>query len=137
MEETPRADHEPPPFGHLGPALRWLRLRRGLRQMDLAAAAGLSNSQLSEYEMTRTRPTIEVLERILLALDANIWDLADAFSMVGGASGPRHDTEPMDADPLDNPHVREALGGMPLTPEHKEELRGILRGWQGILSRRE
>ena len=63
----------------LGPALRWLRKRRRLRQADLAEAAGITRPMLSAYERGKVQPTIESLERLLMALECDLVQLGLAI----------------------------------------------------------
>lgn len=62
----------------LGPALRLLREERALTQVELAAAAGLSKSQVSAFELARRRPSLRSLERLLGALDVDLLALHEA-----------------------------------------------------------
>lgn len=60
----------------MGLVLRALRLRRGLRQRDVAARAGCSQSVVSRLEAGHvTEATVELLRRVFLALEARL-DLA-------------------------------------------------------------
>lgn len=63
-------------FARLGEALRWLRLRRALAQREVAAAAGVSVPVVSRIESGRHPPTLELLDRLLAALDCDLLDLA-------------------------------------------------------------
>lgn len=63
----------------LGPALRTLRSRRQLKQLQVAARAGITSSMLSGYENGRKTPTLASLEKILLAMDFSLADLLDAL----------------------------------------------------------
>lgn len=55
----------------IGRALRVLRHRRGLRQSDVAAAAGTSQSVISKIEAGRLRGcSIDILRRVFAAVDA-------------------------------------------------------------------
>jgi transcriptional regulator with XRE-family HTH domain len=51
-----------------GRALAVLRISRGMSRNELASAAGVGPSNLSNYERGRARPREETLERILEAL---------------------------------------------------------------------
>jgi transcriptional regulator with XRE-family HTH domain len=51
-----------------GRALALLRISRGMSRNELASAAGIGASNLSNYERGLTRPRQETLERILEAL---------------------------------------------------------------------
>lgn len=52
-------------FQNLGQALRWLRNRRGRRQMDVARDAGITKAMLSAYETGKQLPTIPTLGKLL------------------------------------------------------------------------
>ncbi len=64
---------------HLGPALRFLRTSRQLKQHTVAEAAGVTPSMLSGYENGRKAPTLGSLERILRAMDCGLRDLVEAL----------------------------------------------------------
>ncbi len=68
----------------LGPALRALRSRRQLKQLQVAARAGITSSMLSGYENGRKSPTLATLEKILLAMECGLRDLLEAFEGQGG-----------------------------------------------------
>jgi transcriptional regulator with XRE-family HTH domain len=69
MSRPPRA------FDALGPALRDLRIERGLTQVELAVRAGVSKSMLSLYESGKQRPHLDTLERLLDALGIRLGEL--------------------------------------------------------------
>jgi len=69
-------------FFRLGHALRLLRLRAGLRQLDLAQRAGIVPSAISRFEREGSRPRIEVLEGLLEAMGASLVDLVAALLVV-------------------------------------------------------
>lgn len=56
----------------IGQAVRDRRLALGLSQVDLAAKAGMTQPALSRLEAGGAVPTIPVLERISLALEADL-----------------------------------------------------------------
>jgi ribosome-binding protein aMBF1 (putative translation factor) len=56
----------------IGQAVRERRLALGLSQAEVAARAGMSQPALSRLEAGGTVPTIPVLERIALALGAEL-----------------------------------------------------------------
>lgn len=68
----------------LGPALRWLRDRRGKKQYQVAAAAGITKGMLSAYETGRQRPSLETLDKILETLQCNLNDLHNSLQIVNG-----------------------------------------------------
>ena len=68
-----------PLFQNLGPALRLLRDMKGKRQYQVADDAGISKPLLSAYETGKQKPSLEVLGRIIEALDSNLVDLHQAL----------------------------------------------------------
>lgn len=81
----PRADYDNPPDSlvHLGRALRALREARGLKQIELAIAAGATESQVSDIERAQNNPGWVLVARLLDGLDATVGDLAEAYSRAG------------------------------------------------------
>lgn len=77
----PRADYENPPdsLRYLGRALRVLREDRGLKQIELAAAADATESQVSDIERAQNNPGWILIARLLDGLDATAADFADAY----------------------------------------------------------
>lgn len=63
------------PLSGLGPALRRLRMRKGLRQFETAEAAQITKAMLSAYENGKRRPSLKTLDQILAALEADLGDL--------------------------------------------------------------
>ena len=59
----------------IGEAVRALRERRGLQQVELAALSGLSAPQVSAIERGRRPPTLRTLRRVCEALGASVDDL--------------------------------------------------------------
>lgn len=78
-------------FTNLGHALRWLRNRQGRRQMDVAEAAGITKAMLSAYETGKQLPTIPTLDKILVALGADLSELHDALLLHRNSGLPRVD----------------------------------------------
>jgi transcriptional regulator with XRE-family HTH domain len=68
----------------LGPALRWLRDRRGRKQYQVAGAAGITKGMLSAYETGRQRPSLETLDKILATLECDLNHLHNALQIVNG-----------------------------------------------------
>jgi ribosome-binding protein aMBF1 (putative translation factor) len=56
----------------IGQAVRERRLSLGLSQIELAARAGMTQPALSRLEAGGVAPTIPLLERISMALDADL-----------------------------------------------------------------
>jgi transcriptional regulator with XRE-family HTH domain len=80
---VPRADYDDPPSEllRLGRALRALRQRKGLKQIELATAAGISESQVSDIERGKNNPGWRLIVRIVVeGLGLTISDLADAYA---------------------------------------------------------
>jgi transcriptional regulator with XRE-family HTH domain len=77
----PRADYDNPPevLVHLGLAVRALREAKGLKQIELGAAAGATESQVSDIERAQNNPGWILVARLLAGLDANVSDLAEAY----------------------------------------------------------
>ena len=69
-------------FNGLGRALRWLRDRQGKRQYQVADAAGITKAMLSAYETGKQKPTLDTLEKILVALECDLNDLHNALQIV-------------------------------------------------------
>ncbi|HEX2253141.1 MAG TPA: helix-turn-helix transcriptional regulator [Thermoanaerobaculia bacterium] len=65
-----------------GPALRRLRKARALRQADLAARAGVTKAMISSYEAGRTQSSLASLDKILAALGASLYELAQVLDAV-------------------------------------------------------
>jgi len=68
-------DRRSTPLAGLGPALRRLRMHRGLRQYEAARSAGVTKAMLSAYETGKRNPSIRTLDSLLAALDASLGDL--------------------------------------------------------------
>ncbi len=69
-------------FERLGRALRWLRERQGKKQYLVADTAGVTKGMLSAYETGRQKPSLETLEKLLTALECNLFDLHNAIQLV-------------------------------------------------------
>ena len=69
-------------FQGLGRSLRWLRDRQGKRQYQVADAAGITKAMLSAYETGKQKPSLDTLEKILLALECDLNDLHNALQIV-------------------------------------------------------
>lgn len=60
----------------IGANIRSLREKRGLKQIELAAIAGISNTFLSDIENERVNPSIKTLSKLATALGIDIdWDI--------------------------------------------------------------
>ncbi len=96
---------------HLGPALRHLRLHGGpepRKQLDVAAAAGVTRGMLSSYERGKQDPSLRNLDRILRGLGADLVQLQWALRIVQARpdSGER-EAQPRSAEPT---HTRYPSG---------------------------
>ena len=69
-------------FFRLGVALRLLRLRAGLRQVDLARRAHIVSGTVGAFEQERARPRLDVLARLLEEMGADLLDLVAALELV-------------------------------------------------------
>jgi transcriptional regulator with XRE-family HTH domain len=58
-----------------GEAIRRMRDARGLRQREVAEAADVAPETLSRIERGRVRPSLELLERIAVALEVDVSEL--------------------------------------------------------------
>lgn len=67
------------PLGGLGPALRRLRMARGLRQYEAAEKAGVTKAMLSAYETGKRRPSLKTLDSLLTAIGVDLGDLHRAL----------------------------------------------------------
>jgi transcriptional regulator with XRE-family HTH domain len=82
----PRASYEEPPaeLVHLGAALRELREGKDLKQIELATAAGMTESQVSDIERGKNNPGWLLVMRLLVdGLGADLGDLTVAYKRVG------------------------------------------------------
>ncbi|MGH2974753.1 MAG: helix-turn-helix domain-containing protein [Solirubrobacterales bacterium] len=78
----PRANYDTPPpeLARLGAALKALREERGLKQIEAASGADMTESQVSEIERGKNNPGWLLLIRLLIdGLDADLGDLAAAY----------------------------------------------------------
>lgn len=81
----PRANYEEPPsqLVALGAALRALREREGLKQIELATAAGMTESQISDIERGKNNPGWLLVMRLLNdGLGLGLSDLVAAYELV-------------------------------------------------------
>lgn len=60
----------------IGKKIKSMRLKKGIKQIELAKNAGISNTYLSDIENGRTIPSIKTLTKITKALGLNIdWNI--------------------------------------------------------------
>lgn len=125
-----------PVFDGLGKALRWLREKEGLRQYEVARAAGITKAMLSAYETGKQRPSLPSLEKILDALGADLMAVARALDHVNERRprlpGPARRAGSAAAPPpaVD---VRAVLGVEDLPPEEEEAMARTLDGFHRLL----
>lgn len=74
-------------FMHFPKRLAAIRRNRGLTQQQMADLGGVHVSQYKRYEGGASQPTIEVFQRIVLALNVS----ADALLFEEGERGPQDD----------------------------------------------
>lgn len=82
MLPVPRARYDNPPqeLVRLGTALKELREKRGLKQIEAASGADMTESQVSDIERGKNNPGWLLLIRLLVnGLDADLDDLAAAY----------------------------------------------------------
>lgn len=58
----------------IGKKIKALRLEKGMKQLELAKKAGISNTFLSDIEIGRTNPSLKTLEKIANALGTTCSD---------------------------------------------------------------
>jgi transcriptional regulator with XRE-family HTH domain len=84
---VPRANYDTPPqeLVRLGVALKELREKRGLKQIEAASGADMTESQVSDIERGKNNPGWLLLIRLLVdGLDADLNDLATAYERAAG-----------------------------------------------------
>jgi transcriptional regulator with XRE-family HTH domain len=130
-------------FQGLGRALRWLRDSRGRRQYQVAEAAGVTKAMLSAYETGRQKPSLDTLERLLVALGCDLADLHHALGLVNEGppawlppgAGAAERTAAVERDRLrpraGGPAAATGLLGItgPLAREEERALAEILQGF--------
>ncbi len=82
MPPVPRARYDipPPELARLGAALKALREERGLKQIEVASGADMTESQVSDIERGKNNPGWLLLIRLLIdGLDADLRDFAAAY----------------------------------------------------------
>lgn len=107
--------------------LRELRLRRGLRQKDLAAALGLAQTTVANYEQKLRFPDEPVLVRIADFFAVSLDHLLGREDG-GGSTAPARGGSPADVDAPLPPRAREYLDA--LRGEGPEAARAVLHAAQ-------
>ncbi len=84
MPSVPRAryDTPPPELARLGAALKVLREERGLKQIEVASGADMTESQVSDIERGRNNPGWLLVMRLLAGLGVDLDDLVVAYKRV-------------------------------------------------------
>jgi transcriptional regulator with XRE-family HTH domain len=122
-----------PVFAGLGKALRWLREKAGLRQYETATAAGITKAMLSAYETGKQSPSLESLEKVLDALDADLVALARALDHVNERAPGVGSLARVHRLRGDAPTVRAVLGVDELPGEEEAALEQMLDGFHRLL----
>jgi transcriptional regulator with XRE-family HTH domain len=117
----------------LGKALRWLREKAGLRQYETATRAGITKAMLSAYETGKQSPSLESLEKVLDALNADLVSLARALDHVNERSPARAGLGAAYAAVEGATRVRAVLGVDELPREEEEALEQMLDGFHRLL----
>lgn len=85
MPRADYADNPPPELVRLGRALRALRDERGLKQIEVATGASVTESQVSDLERGRNDARWTTIARIVeKGLGASLGDLATAYAEAEG-----------------------------------------------------
>ncbi|MDY7095434.1 MAG: helix-turn-helix transcriptional regulator [Acidobacteriota bacterium] len=78
------------PIEHLGRALAILREKHGRTQEEVATAASVTPSMISNYERGKEKPSLDSLWKILRAMNCTFIDLEAALRLVRGDAFPLH-----------------------------------------------
>lgn len=78
------------PIKHLGRALAILREKHGRTQEEVATAAGVTASMISNYERGKEKPSLDSLWKILSAMKCSLIDLEAALRFARGEAFPIH-----------------------------------------------
>jgi len=122
-----------PVFEGLGKALRWLREKAGLRQYETAIEAGITKAMLSAYETGKQSPSLESLEKVLDALNADLVSLARALDHVNERSSGLPGIGALHGTGGGSPRVRAVLGVDELPREEEAALEQMLDGFHRLL----
>jgi transcriptional regulator with XRE-family HTH domain len=133
-------------FHGLGRALRWLRDRQGKRQYQVADSAGITKAMLSAYETGKQKPSLDTLEKILVALECDLNDLHNSLQIVNErpeairrSGGQREGVWPGPRDVHRDgegasPNVYNILGiNRPLPPVEEQALNEMLQGFHKLV----
>lgn len=64
-------------MNNIGEKIRYERLKKRLKQYELAEKSGISNTFLSDIEVGRTMPSIKTMKKIAEVLEVSIKDFLD------------------------------------------------------------
>ncbi len=92
----PAGEPDDPDAAAFGAALRAIRERRGLKQQELAEAAGVTPAQVCSFEAGARLPAVRTLRRLAAALDTTL----DALFAEGGAEPSAPSSTPAEAGVL-------------------------------------
>lgn len=59
-------------FVQLGMRIRYLRKKKNLSQLELSLEAGINKNYISDLERGTRNPSLEILDKIAVALDVNL-----------------------------------------------------------------
>jgi transcriptional regulator with XRE-family HTH domain len=139
------------PIEHLGRALATLREKHGRTQEDVAGAAGVTASMISNYERGKEKPSLDSLWKILGAMNCSLIDLEASLRFVRGDAFPLHcqnwriSIEADDYDLASPPnHPSEIAepsfnlptllkGHSPIADEAEHHLNGMIRAMVGMV----
>lgn len=57
---------------NIGEKIKKIRIKKGMKQYELAQKSGISNTYLSDLEVGRTTPSIKTLDKLSKALEVDI-----------------------------------------------------------------
>ena len=78
-----------------GDVIRNARIKKGLKQEELASLIGVAKTTISGYENGSREPDVPKIKKLMEALDLK------ASEIFGGTEPPRHETTPSEAALLD------------------------------------
>lgn len=78
------------PIEYLGRAMAILREKHGKTQEEVATAAGVTASMISNYERGKEKPSLDSLWKILGAMSCTLIDLEAALRLMRGDAFPLH-----------------------------------------------
>ncbi|MCI8582706.1 MAG: helix-turn-helix transcriptional regulator [Dorea sp.] len=64
-----------------GEKIKLARKRAGLTQKELGEKLGITYQQIGQYENGKRQPKLETLNKIADALDADVWNLYDGYTL--------------------------------------------------------